>query len=263
MRFQAETLLIPNASQYTANVSLVVRILRFVRDNGPVTTAQVARSTRPRPGPGREVPTSALAHSEPHVSRYLDELRELGLVEEDCAPDRWVATPRLSRLQQVLDLSLTGLLSLEPRDPRVQSELLAVTSRLEERVPPESPYRENLLETLKEISVCLDHQCWMAVMSLAGKVLEVCIKQRMVERGLPFQEDWMLGTLLTKIKAAGESHIGSAISNVANIINESRITAVHAKVATPTPTEAQAMLVVHAMFEVIDRTLLRRPNSRK
>ena len=65
----------------------------------------------------------------------------------------------------------------------------------------------------------------------------------------------MIGTLLTKLREHGD-YVDPALGNVINVINQSRIPAVHAKRAIPIPSRDQAVMVVGAVLDMLRRTVL-------
>ena len=93
-------------------------------------------------------------------------------------------------------------------------------------------------------------------MALAGKILEICLKQRLDNWGVEYSDRSMIGQLLTELKKASsrEDYIDPALGNIADIINQSRITAVHAKESVPVPSREQAAMVICAVSDMLNRT---------
>ena len=55
-------------------------------------------------------------------------------------------------------------------------------------------------------------------------------KQFMLDRDISFDDNWMIGALLRKIReAAPDKYLDKSLGHIANIINESRIPAVHSR----------------------------------
>jgi len=118
-------------------------------------------------------------------------------------------------------------------------------------------YRDDLLASLRKLEVCFRDDCFIACLALSGKILEICLKQVMLDHNIPFDDTWMIGTLLKKLReAACEKYIDQSQGDTANIINKSRIPAVHAKEKIPVPSREQAVMVVHAVADTINRTIL-------
>lgn len=118
-------------------------------------------------------------------------------------------------------------------------------------------YRDDLLASLRELEVCFLGDCFIACLALSGKILEICLKQVMLDHNIPFDDTWMIGTLLKKLReAACEKYIDQSLGDIANIINKSRIPAVHAKEKIPVPSREQAVMVIHAVADTIKRTIL-------
>lgn len=117
-------------------------------------------------------------------------------------------------------------------------------------------YKPEFLRTLEEIATCFDDECYIATIGLCGKILEVCLKEILIRHSVGFDSNWMVGSLIRTIKEKIPSeYIDPALKNVTNIINLSRITAVHAKERIPIPSRDQAIMVIFAMRDVVRRNL--------
>lgn len=126
-----------------------------------------------------------------------------------------------------------------------------------ERVVTNSVYRDDLLESLKELQICFENACYIACLALSGKILEICLKQLMLDFGISFDDSWMIGQLLKRIKEANcPKRVDPSLGNIGNIINQSRIPAVHAKERIPIPSREQAIMVIHAVVDLVERTLI-------
>lgn len=117
-------------------------------------------------------------------------------------------------------------------------------------------YRDDFLKTLEEIRICFDNECYIAAIALCGKVLEVCLKEILHRNKVHVDPNAMVGTLIKTItrRVPGE-YVDPALNNVVNIINKSRITAVHAKEKIPVPSRDQAIMVVFATRDVVSRNV--------
>lgn len=117
-------------------------------------------------------------------------------------------------------------------------------------------YREDFLTTLNEIRICFDDGCFMAAIGLCGKILEVCLKEILLRNDVQCDPNAMVGTLIKSIKERiPNEYLDPALSNVVNIINTSRITAVHSKERIPVPSRDQAIMVIFATRDVVRRNL--------
>jgi hypothetical protein len=126
-----------------------------------------------------------------------------------------------------------------------------------ERRTINATYRDDLLASLRELEVCFREDCFIACLALSGKILEICLKQLMLDRNISFDDNWMIGTLLKKLReAASEKYLDQSLGHIANIINESRIPAVHSKEKIPVPSREQAIMVIHAVADTLNRTIL-------
>jgi len=126
-----------------------------------------------------------------------------------------------------------------------------------ERVTINSVYREDLLTSIRELQVCFDSACYIACLALSGKILEICLKQLMIDHKILFDDSWMIGLLLKKIRESNcPKYIDPSLGNLGNIINQSRIPAVHAKERIPVPSKEQAIMVIHAVVDLARRTII-------
>jgi len=126
-----------------------------------------------------------------------------------------------------------------------------------ERATLNAMYRDDLIASLRELRTCFAQDCFIACLALSGKLLEICLKQVMLDSGVPFDDTWMVGTLLRKLREANaEKYLDQSLGNVANIINQSRIPAVHAKEKIPVPSREQAVMVIHAVVDTVNRAIL-------
>jgi hypothetical protein len=118
-------------------------------------------------------------------------------------------------------------------------------------------YREDFLKSLDEIRICFDAQCFIATIALSGKILEVCLKETLMRNDITPDPNAMVGSLIRSIRERlPDVYLDPALLNVVNVINMSRITAVHAKEKIPIPSRDQATMVIFAMRDVVRRTLI-------
>ena len=241
-------------------------VLKRVRDRGPISGFALAQSF----GIVLETTEGSHVRAAETLQACLSRLSRAGLIEpiahassaseSDRAPlsddVSWIATAQLPEIQGALHLSLTEL-----EDTQLQSclgEVRRIRS-LPTRLDPallNRCFRADLLASLKELALCLERRCYIAVMALSGKILEICIKHELESQGQPVDDSWMLGALLGRLKVSGVAYVDPALNNIANIINVSRIPAIHAKLNIPVPSEDQAAMVVRAVCDVLERTLL-------
>lgn len=106
-------------------------------------------------------------------------------------------------------------------------------------------YRDDFLKTLDEIRICFDEDCFIAVIALCGKVLEVCLKEILHRHNVQPDPNAMVGSLIKSIRERlPTEYLDPSLMNVVNIVNTSRITAVHARERIPVPSRDQAIMVV-------------------
>ncbi len=117
-------------------------------------------------------------------------------------------------------------------------------------------YRDDFLKTLDEIRICFDEGCFIAAIGLCGKILEVCLKEILLRHNVQCDPNAMVGTLIKSIRERiPHEYLDLTLQNVVNIINTSRITAVHAKEKIPVPSRDQAIMVIFATRDVVRRNL--------
>lgn len=136
------------------------------------------------------------------------------------------------------------------------SEAVALLQRECQAAQLNEVYREDFLKTLDEIRICFDVECFIAAIGLCGKILEVCLKEVLLRHDVRCDPNAMVGTLIKSIRERVPSeYMDPTLLNVVNIINASRITAVHAKERIPIPSRDQAIMVIFATRDVVRRNL--------
>jgi hypothetical protein len=198
------------------------------------------------------------------VTTYIEQLSLLEIVRDPtplfgAEGGMWIGY-RLSDRGRELALSDTDLRRAVADligGPRTEvSEAVALLQKECRDAEVNEVYREDFLKTLDEIRICFDDGCFIAAIGLCGKILEVCLKEVLLRHKLQFDPNAMVGTLIKSIRerASGE-YLDPTLMNVANIINTSRITAVHAKERIPIPSRDQAIMVIFATRDVVRRNL--------
>lgn len=123
-------------------------------------------------------------------------------------------------------------------------------------------YREDFLQTLDEIRICFDQECFIAVIALSGKILEVCLKELLMRHGVQPDPKAMIGSLIRTIRERlPHEYLDPSLLDIVNIVNASRIPAIHAKERIPVPSRDQAVMVVFATRDVVKRVLIRSANA--
>ena len=198
------------------------------------------------------------------VTTYIEQLSLLDIIR-DPSPifgtegDMWIGY-RLSDRGRTLAASeaeLRRAVSELTGGPKTEvSEAVASLQKECNAAEINEVYRENFLKTLDEIRICFDEGCFIAAIGLCGKILEVCLKEILLRHNVQCDPNAMVGTLIRSIRerVPGE-YIDPTLMNVVNIINASRITAVHAKERIPVPSRDQAIMVIFATRDVVRRNL--------
>jgi hypothetical protein len=137
------------------------------------------------------------------------------------------------------------------------SESVAVLKADCERVSLNATYADDLLASLRELAVCFDSRCYIACLALCGKVLEIALKQLLIDNNVPFDQRWMIGRLLTEARErALPNYLDPSLQQIGEIINRSRIPAVHAVERVPVPSEHQAAMVINATIDTVRRIIV-------
>ena len=198
------------------------------------------------------------------VTTYVEQLSLLGIV---CEPTplfgeqggMWIGYELTDRGRQLASSEtelrravseITGGPKTEVSEAVAQLQQECRAARLNEM------YREDFLKSLDEIRICFDEGCFIAAIGLCGKILEVCLKEILLRHGVQFDPNSMVGTLIKTIRErVPDEYMDPTLTNVVNIINTSRITAVHAKERIPIPSRDQAIMVIFATRDVVRRNL--------
>jgi len=108
-------------------------------------------------------------------------------------------------------------------------------------------FKADYIRTLDEIAICFNHDCYIATISLCGKILEISLTDILQRNAIDTSNIRMIGQL---IHAARENlnlrFIDNTFYDVARIISKSRNTAVHFNDGIPVPTRDQAVMVIFA-----------------
>jgi hypothetical protein len=94
-------------------------------------------------------------------------------------------------------------------------------------------------------------------MGLSRKVLEICLKQKLENMGVDYDEklgvDALFNSAKRHSKAKGE-YLDLALKNVVALINTSCCAVIHANEIVPVPSADQAMMVICGMKDMLRRT---------
>lgn len=242
------------------SVALKFEIIKSIVDHG----AQSSPADTVDPSTSSELSNAGVAL----VATYVEQLSLLGIVS-DPAPlfgakgGMWIGY-RLSERGRELARSESDLrraVAALTGGPKTEvSEAVALLQMECQAAEVNELYREDFLRTLEEIRICFDEGCFIASIALCGKILEVCLKEILLRHDVQTDPNAMIGTLLKSIRdrVPGE-YMDPTLSNVVNIINTSRITAVHAKERIPVPSRDQAIMVIFATRDVVRRNFSHQP----
>jgi len=108
-------------------------------------------------------------------------------------------------------------------------------------------FKADYIRTLDEIAICFNNDCYIATISLCGKILEISLTDILQRNAIDTTNIRMIGQL---IHAARENlnlrYIDNTLFDVARIISKSRNTAVHFNEGIPVTTRDQAVMVIFA-----------------
>ncbi len=198
------------------------------------------------------------------VTTYIEQLSLLGIVRDPeplfgAKGGMWIGY-RLSDRGRELAASESALrlaVGEITGGPRTEvSEAVASLQKECNEAQINEIYRDDFLKTLDEIRICFDEGCFIAAIGLCGKILEVCLKEILLRHNIQCDPNAMVGTLIKSIRErVPGGYMDPTLMSVVNIINTSRITAVHAKERIPIPSRDQAIMVIFATRDVVRRNL--------
>jgi hypothetical protein len=143
--------------------------------------------------------------------------------------------------------------------PSETADTLAQLLRECERTNVNAVYRDDLLASIRELRLCFAQECYIACLALSGKLLEICLKQVLIDNEIDFDDKCMIGQLIAAFQRAHlEKYLDQSLPDIAKIINRSRIPAVHAVEHIPVPSKDQAIMVIHAVVDTVNRVIVTR-----
>lgn len=196
------------------------------------------------------------------VTVHIEELSKMGLVKEarplfGSAGGMWIGyTLSEQGLEMAGDLPNFRELLIQKGTPPENEVSLAVEKlkvESEEKNIPDN-LKPDFLNTLHEISVCFRNDCYIASISLSGKVLEICLRDILDQNQVTLERTPTIGYLLTRIRqSVPDQYLDPSIENLAKIISLSRNTSVHYNEQIPIPSRDQAIMVIFAMRDLVNR----------
>lgn len=107
-------------------------------------------------------------------------------------------------------------------------------------------YKDDFIKTLEEIAVYFGNKCYIATISLCGKILEICLIDILQRNCIDTTNIRMLGNMIRAVKNLPNYHIDTVLENIANLISICRNSAIHFNQKIPTPSRDQAIMVIFA-----------------
>ncbi len=249
------------------NARSSLQVLRILREVGTATCAELAERIHVQLPPG--FPISAAISQERLITALLEQLKDTGLVELRAGPEGDLSAvlraDRLEAVQVTTNFSLSRQERLlEALEAPLPDRVLDVAKRCDAGYTIDPLLRPDLVQSLREIAECLRSDCLIAVLCLCGKVVEIALLGLMARHGISAGDTAGLGRMLwclRKIDKHNEQtddkvHIDAGLQAVGQVINASRIPAVHAKREVPIPSQDQANMVVFATLDLVERAWL-------
>lgn len=117
-------------------------------------------------------------------------------------------------------------------------------------------YKDDFLRTLEEIAICFQNDCYIATITLCGKILEICLTDILQKNNIDTSGIRMIGNMIRAVKDnIPTQYLDPSLNSVADIISKSRNTAVHYNEQIPIPSRDQAIMVIFATRDVVNRHL--------
>lgn len=110
----------------------------------------------------------------------------------------------------------------------------------------------DLCRDIDELQSCFLCGAYRAVLAMSGRILEMVLKSYLTDKGVPINDDWMVGRLLQEISRL-DKYTDPSLKNVWNIINLQRIVGVHVKEQVPIPSKENVYMVLYAVIDTINR----------
>ena len=230
------------------------RVLLIIRDQVPLSLTELLKSCQVDSfGCGLH---PLLEKNARKVAATVEKLIHARLVAYHAEQKMLSTTDHLADVQGSLEFSLRDLCETKEKT-HGDLGLAELAGSIEE---PECPWFKNdLVHTLNEARECYLHGNYIACLCLCGKILEISLKVTLLRHGIDYGEKDGLGTLLGKLRGGAKSvFLDAALENVGDVINKSRIPAVHFKEEIPIPSQDQAAMVVSATVDTVRRLLTKR-----
>jgi len=117
-------------------------------------------------------------------------------------------------------------------------------------------YKNDFIRTLEEIAICFQNDCYIATITLCGKILEICLTDILRKNDIDTTGIRMIGQMLKTVREKiPMQSLDPSLNNVADIISKSRNTAIHYEEQIPIPSRDQTIMVIFATRDVVNRYL--------
>ena len=198
------------------------------------------------------------------VTAYIEKLSLAGIIK-DAQPifgrngGMWIGFGLSSlglscgRDTELLEKTLEGLF-----DKPINEVSKSVSDLIEicKHKPIRQNYKDDFIRTLEEIAICFQNDCYNATITLCGKILEICLMEILQNNKIELPYNRMIGNLLKTVKDRIPTHyLDPSLNSVSEIISKSRNTAIHYNERIPIPSRDQAIMVIFATRDVVNRHL--------
>jgi hypothetical protein len=110
----------------------------------------------------------------------------------------------------------------------------------------------DIVHDLQEMIDAANIGAFRASLAMAGRVLEQLLNHMMAIHELPLRDGMGVGKKIKSLREGGV-YLDAGLSNVHNLINVQRIIGVHANEKVPIPSEDQAVMVIFAVKDSVNR----------
>jgi len=147
---------------------------------------------------------------------------------------------------------------LYPKPTNEVSDAIRNLIKIAEETNINENYKDDFLKTLDEIAKCFDNECYIATISLCGKILETTIHEIFKRNNIETREREFLSNMIERLMNNRENvddYIDPSLPQIAKIISYSRNGAIHHNERVPIPSRDQAIMVIFALRDIVNRNL--------
>ena len=236
------------------------RVLLTIRDRQPLSLTDTLRSCEIF-SPGSKL-HPLLEKNARELATIVENLIHTRLVIFDPVQKSLSTTEHFADVQGILMFSLRHLCETK-ETPNDDLGLAELAKTIQEQ-SNDLWFTNDLVHSLTEAGECYLRRNHIACLCLCGKVIEICLKVTLVRHGPQALGDPNagVGQIIGRLrKMVPSEYVDDGLKDVCNLINKSRIPAVHFKEEIPIPSRDQATMVVSATVDTV-RRLITQPDDR-